>query len=92
LDAGFAFALWEFGKGGREAAPTDIFYESRFFFKRGWTLLGFDLPQGTDCIEVLIEFLFGRALANPIRVSDLIIVEIPYFPCVLVADSNVIDL
>jgi len=76
LGAWLARAIRQFGKGGGKSAPADIFYEHRPFFRRGWSLLVFNLPKRADGIEVLIELLLGRAFTKLVGVGDAVAIKI----------------
>lgn len=75
--ARFARTFGEFGKGGGKPAPADIFYQNRPFFRRGRALLAFYFFERADDIEVLIEFLPGRAFTKMVGIRDAIAIEIP---------------
>jgi hypothetical protein len=76
LGARLARTFRQFGKGGGKAAPADIFYQYRPFFRRGRSPLVFNLPKCADGIEVLIELLLGRAFTKAVGISDAVAIRI----------------
>jgi hypothetical protein len=76
LGARPARTFWKFGKCGGKPAPADIFYQNRPLFRRGRSLLVFNLPERADGVEVLIELLLGRAFTKAVGIGDAIAIKI----------------